>query len=271
MVKRSIVQDVRNKIFGIRSGNCEKNAVVKSQGTKQRVHWILGDCWQWETNGRCVNGSVSATIMIIVEKLHHQIRLRILSCSRMSENHREPEVPEERVPVVICLDGLARITSKGLAITHFVKIGTLQNACSTRIRVVVDLGKLLLCASSGWWTADLKVQKEWWQRCSGFIEEGWLARKRICLLTYVTNDQGNLMAEVRKRWDKNHLNVDHLMHVNWVVYSKTWRRRSLFSGRAQTCGTNPTCEIHKGYFASDWNSRPKSFARIYLPRRTSWA
>ena len=49
----------------------------------------------------------------------------------MSENHREPEVPEEEVPVVECLDGFARISSKELAITHFVKGGTLQNACST--------------------------------------------------------------------------------------------------------------------------------------------
>ena len=55
--------------------------------------------------------------------------------------NREPEVPEEEVPVVECLDGLARITSKELAITHFVKNGTLQNACSTRPRVVVGLGK----------------------------------------------------------------------------------------------------------------------------------
>ena len=39
----------------------------------------------------------------------------------MSEKHREPEVPEEEVPVVECLDGLARITSKELAITHIVK------------------------------------------------------------------------------------------------------------------------------------------------------
>ena len=61
-----------------------------------------------------------------VEKLHHQIRLRILSCSRMSENHREPEVPEEKVPVVECLDGLARITSKELAPIRSVKSGTLQ-------------------------------------------------------------------------------------------------------------------------------------------------
>ena len=34
--------------------------------------------------------------MISVEKLHHQIRLRILSCSRVSENHREPEVQRKK-------------------------------------------------------------------------------------------------------------------------------------------------------------------------------
>ena len=54
---------------------------------------------------------------------------------------REFEVPEVRAPVVECRDGLARNTSKELAITHFVKSGTLQNACSTRPRAVVRLGK----------------------------------------------------------------------------------------------------------------------------------
>ena len=51
MVKRSIEQEIRNKNFGNRIGNFEKNAVVKNQGTKQRVQRILGDCWQWETTG----------------------------------------------------------------------------------------------------------------------------------------------------------------------------------------------------------------------------
>ena len=46
MVKRSIEQEIRNKNFGARSGNFEKTAVVKNQGTKQRVQRILGDCWQ---------------------------------------------------------------------------------------------------------------------------------------------------------------------------------------------------------------------------------
>ena len=56
MVKRSIEQEIRNKNFGSRIGNFEKNAVVKNQGTKQRGQRILGDCWQWETNGQCVKG-----------------------------------------------------------------------------------------------------------------------------------------------------------------------------------------------------------------------
>ena len=88
--------------------------------------------------------AVSATIWISVEKLHHQIRLRILSCSRMSENHREPEVPEAEVPVVECLDGLARITSKELAPIHSVKGGSLQKACSTSRRMDADMEKSAL-------------------------------------------------------------------------------------------------------------------------------
>ena len=56
MVKRSIEQDIRNKNFGARNGNYERNAVVKNQGTKQRVQRILGDCWQWESNGQCSRG-----------------------------------------------------------------------------------------------------------------------------------------------------------------------------------------------------------------------
>ena len=86
---------------------------------------------------------------ISVEKLHHQIRLRILSCSRMSENHREPEVPEAEVPVVERLDALARITLEELAITHFVKNGT------SRMLVLQDQewlsvwGKVLIRTSSG--------------------------------------------------------------------------------------------------------------------------
>ena len=140
MVKRSIEQDIRNDNFGARNGNYEKKRRGQESGnktacTKNSWRLLAMDSVLKETI------AVSATISISVEKSHSQIHLRILSCSRMSEKHREPEVPVLEVPVVECLDGLARITSKELAITHFVKGGTLQNACSTRPRVVVGLGK----------------------------------------------------------------------------------------------------------------------------------
>ena len=56
MVKRSIEQDLRNRNFGARNGNYERNAVVKNQGTKQRGQRISGKCWQWKTNGQCSKG-----------------------------------------------------------------------------------------------------------------------------------------------------------------------------------------------------------------------
>ena len=57
---------------------------------------------------------------------------------------REPEVPEARVPVVECLDGPPRITSKELAPIHSVKNGILQFVCSTSRRMDADLGKSAL-------------------------------------------------------------------------------------------------------------------------------
>ena len=53
----------------------------------------------------------------------------------MREMRREPEVPEGRVPVGECFDGLARITSRELATIHSVTSGTLQNACSASPRM----------------------------------------------------------------------------------------------------------------------------------------
>ena len=141
MVKRSIEQEIRNKNFGARSGNFEKNAVVKNQGTEQRVQRILGDCWQCETNGQCVKGDNCS--------FPHDMNKRgkrspSNSCSRVSENHRGPEVPEGKAPAVECFDGLARITSEELAITHPAKDGILLNACSTRTRMVAVLGRSAL-------------------------------------------------------------------------------------------------------------------------------
>ena len=147
MVKRSIEQEIRNKNFEARSGNFEKNAVVKNPGTKQRVQRILGDCWQWEANGQCVKGDNCS--------FRHDINKRGKSSpsnpsqnSFMQQSERktieDPKSPEVKVRVVECRDGFARITSKELAITHPAKDGILLNVCSTRTRMVAVLGRSAL-------------------------------------------------------------------------------------------------------------------------------
>ena len=117
--------------------------MVKNQGTKQRVQRILGDCWQWETNGQCVKGD-NCSFRHDINKRGKVTPSNPSPNSFMQQNERKSSrtrSPRGKSPVVECLGGLARITSKELAITHFVKSGTLQNACSTRPRVVVGLGK----------------------------------------------------------------------------------------------------------------------------------
>ena len=143
MVKRSIEQEIRNKNFGSRNGNFEKNAVVKNQGTKQRVQRILGDCWQWETDGQCVKGD-KCSFRHDMNKRGKVTPSNPSPNSFMQQSERKSSrtrSPRAEVPAVERLDGLARITLEELAITHSVKNGTLQNACSTRPRVVVGLGK----------------------------------------------------------------------------------------------------------------------------------
>ena len=116
--------------------------MVKNQGTKQRVQRILGDCWQWETNGQCVKGD-NCSFRHDSNKRGKVAPSNPSPNSFMRQSERKPSRTRspKRVPVVECHDGLARITLEELAITHSVKDGTLQNACTTRPRVVVGLGK----------------------------------------------------------------------------------------------------------------------------------
>ena len=113
------------------------------QGTKQREQRILGDCWQWESNGQCSRGDNCS--------FRHDINIRAKSTQpnpsprsstqQSVKNASRTRSPEERVPVVECLDGPAKITSKELAPIHSVKSGTVQNACSTSPKRDADLGK----------------------------------------------------------------------------------------------------------------------------------
>ena len=83
----------------------------------------------------------------------------------MREMRREPEVPEERVSVVECLDCRARVTSKELAPLHSVKSGILQNACSTSPRMDADLGEKCSYAHR-----QVEGLKRMVKKCSGSVE-----------------------------------------------------------------------------------------------------
>ena len=213
--------------------------------------------------------AVSATIRISVEKLHHQIRLRIISCNRMSENHREPEVPEARVPVLERLDGLARITLEELAITHVAKNVTLENACSTRPRVFVGLVK----------SALLHIVRLTHSRRNGpnriMTKAPWLYWKRVIGKKEnlspmdVTIDRGNLGRGVIRNWDKIHLNSIFWCTAIGLCISGHDAAEVNSPEVHRRAEANPTCEIHKGYCTSHQNSRPTSFARKYLPKWTS--
>ena len=143
MVKRSIEQDLRNRNFEARNGNYERNAVVKNQGPKQREQRSLGYCWQWETNGQCVKGD-NCSFRHDINKRGKVTPSNPSPNSFMQQDERKASrtrSPRGRSPSGRMSRCHARITSKELAPIHSVKSGTLQNACSTRPRVVVGLGK----------------------------------------------------------------------------------------------------------------------------------
>ena len=127
----------------ILSGNFEKNAVVKNQGTKQRVHRILGDCWQWESNGQCVKGD-NCSFLHSMDKRGKVAPSNPSPNSFMRQSERKPSrtrSPRGKSPSGRMSRWPARITLEELAITHSVKDGILQNACTSRPRVVAVLGR----------------------------------------------------------------------------------------------------------------------------------
>ena len=88
MVKRSIEQNLRIKNFEARNGNYERNAVVKSQGTKQREQRTRGDCLQWEANGQCSRGD-NCSFRHDVNKRAKMTQPNLSPSSFMQQNERK--------------------------------------------------------------------------------------------------------------------------------------------------------------------------------------
>ena len=144
MVKRSIEQDIRNKNFGAKNGNYEKNAVVENQGTKQRVQRILGDCWQWESNGQCVKGN-NCSFRHDMDKRGKNTQSNASPNSFMQQNERKASrtrSPRGRSPSGRMFRWPCKDYLKGTCNNSSCeKMASVLNACSTSPRVVVGLGK----------------------------------------------------------------------------------------------------------------------------------
>ena len=126
--------------------------MVKNQGTKLREQRTLGDCWRWETNGQCSEGD-NCSFRHDINKRAKTTQPNPSPSSFMQQNERNASrtrSPRGKVPVVECLDGFARITSKELAITHFCEKWHSPECLFYKSENGCRFGeKVLLCASPG--------------------------------------------------------------------------------------------------------------------------
>ena len=212
--------------------------MVRNQGTKQRVQRILGDCWQWEANGQCVKGDNCS--------FRHDINKRgkvtpsnpspnsfMRQNERKSSRTRSPRgrSPSGRTSRWPCKDYLRGTCNNSFCekwhppecLFYKTKSGCrFGEKCSFAHRQVDEQP-----------TKRSETNED--KKCSGYIEKREIGKKEDLSPMNVTIDRGNLGKEVMRNWDEIHLNVNLLMHGNWVAYFRTLRRRSLFSGRAPTC------------------------------------
>ena len=128
------------------------------------------------------------------EKFHHQIRLQI---SFMRQNERkpskDPKSQRKKSEVVECRDGLARITLKELAITHFCGKWHPPECSYYKTKSGCPFGEKCSFAHRQVDEQPTKRSKSNDdKKCCGSIEEGKLARERICLRCLSRSNGENL-------------------------------------------------------------------------------
>ena len=246
MVKISTEQDIRNKNFGARNGNYERNAVDKNPGTKQRRHRILGDCWQWELNGQCSRGDNCSFRRDISKRAKStQPNLFPRSFTRQNEGNasrtRSPtgRSPSGRMSRWPCKDYL-----KGTCNNSFCERWHPPECLFYKTKSGCRFGEKCFLHTVRLMNSRLKGPKKNDDKSAvAMLKKGdWheSVREPVINRDKSRDRSGRNLGKknvITKVGTKDLLNVDHLTHGNWVAYLKTSSRRSLFSGRAQTCGS----------------------------------
>ena len=261
MVKRSIEQDLRNRNFGARNGNYERNAVVKNLGTKQRGQRILGDCWQWETNGQCSKGD-NCSFRHDMNKRGKVTPSNPSPNSFMQQNERKSsrtrsprgKSPSGRTSRLLCKDYL-----KGTCTTPFCEKWHPPECLFYKTKSGCRFGEK--CSYS-----HRQVDEQPSKRSQKNGDKSAVAMLKKHGL-YDRTEKPVVCRDTR-----------HERHGPVVCNSSNTRQLVCvfqdmgpaevfidFTEELRHAETNPTCKIHKSCCTSHIHSRPKTFARNDLP------
>ena len=186
--------------------------MVKNQGTKQRVQRILGDCWQWETNGQCVKGD-NCSFRRDTNKRGKVTPSNPSPNSFMQQSERKSSrtrSPRGRSPSGrTCNNSLCEKWHPPECLFYKTKSGCrFGEKCLYAHRQVDE-------------QPTKRSKKNDDKSAVAMLKKGYLQERENLSPMNVTIDRGNLGRGVIRSWDKIHLYVNHLMHGNWVVYFRT--------------------------------------------------
>ena len=266
MVKRSIEQEIRNKNFGIRNGNFEKNAVVKNQGTKQRVQRTLGDCWQWETNGQCVKGDNCS----FRHDINKRGKVTPSNNSFMQQNERKASrtrsprgrSPSGRLFRWPCKDYLKGTCNNSLCekwhppecLFYKTKSGCrFGEKCSYAHRQVDEQPSKRSKKNDDKSAVAMLKKNDWHENVRQPVVNHGKSHDRSGRPDKNRDHELKRGSTGRRSSNARQLGC---VFQDAEVYSLEEHRHA---------EANPTCEINEGVCTSHLNSRPKSVARIYLP------
>ena len=204
--------------------------MVKNQGTKQRVQRILGDCWQWETNGQCVKGDNCS--------FRHDINKRgKVTPSNPSPNsfmqQNEPKSSRTRSP---------RGKSPSGRMSRWPCKDYLKGTCNNSFCEKWHPPECLFYKTKSGCRfvekcsyAHRQVDEQPSKRSEKNDDKSAVAMLKKHELHDRTGNPLFAVTHVTSATDL--LCTTHQIHDNGVTYFRKWSRRSLrrFYGRAQTC------------------------------------
>ena len=259
IVKRSIEQNLRIKNFGARTGNHERNAVVKNQVTKQREQRTLGDCWQWKANGQCSKGENCS--------FRHDINKR----AKMAQKDSSPNSFMQQDERKISRTRSPRGRSPSGRMSRWPCKDYLKGTCTNSLCEKWHPPECLFYKSENGCRFEEKCS------CAHRQVDEQLSRR-----SKKNNDKSAVAMlkkyELHDRTGQPVVDRGVKSRTCWMQFIEytTIGLRLPGHGAAEVvvnlseelrhAETNPTCEVHKGYCTSYQNSRPKSIAWNDLPR-----